>query len=320
MSRHEIPGLSVAVVLDGQLRWSNGYGLADLENFVPAKAATAYRLGSVGKPMTAVAALQLAEQGRLDLDAPVQKVVPSFPEKTWPVTPRQLLAHLGGIRHYAEGEMGNTRHYSSLAEGLELFRNDPLLQQPGTKYVYSTYGYNLLGAAVEGASGMEFTTYLRAKVFEPAGMVDTRADDVFAIIPNRAQGYARNPAGHLSNSGLADTSYKIPGGGLVATAPDVARFAVALQSEVLLPKEALERMFTRQKTTDGKPVGYGLGWTIGQRAGRREVWHTGGQQRVSTILYMQPERRFAIALLTNLEGIGPALLELARQIADLFTR
>lgn len=320
MSRHEIPGLSVSVVLEGQLRWSNGYGLADLENFVPAKAGTVYRLGSVSKPMTAVAVLQLAEQGRLDLDAPIQKAVPSFPEKPWPVTARLLLAHLGGIRHYAEGEMGSTRHYASLAEGLDIFRNDPLLHQPGSKYVYSTYGYNLLGAAVEGASGLEFAEYLRTKVFGPAGMTDTRTDDVFAIIPNRAQGYARTAPGHLSNSGLADTSYKVPGGGLVSTASDVARFAVALQSEILLPKEALERMFTRQKTIDGKPVSYGLGWTIGQRAGHREVWHTGGQQRVSTILYTQPDRRLAVVLLTNLEGIGPALLELARQVSDILLR
>lgn len=320
MSRHEIPGLSVSVVLDGQLRWSNGYGLADLENFVPAKAATVYRLGSVSKPMTAVAVLQLSEQGRLDLDAPIQRAVPSFPEKPWPVTARQLLAHLAGIRHYAEGEMGSTRHYSSLTEGLDLFRNDPLLQQPGAKFVYSTYGYNLLGAAVERASGLEFAEYLKTRVFDPAGMTDTRTDDVFALIPNRAQGYARTAPGHLSNSGLADTSYKIPGGGLVSTAPDVARFAVALQSDVLLPRETLERMFTRQKTADGKLIGYGLGWTIGLRAGHREVWHTGGQQRVSTILYMQPDRRFAVVFLTNLEGIGPGLLELARQVSDILLR
>lgn len=317
MSRLQIPGLSVAVATEGEVRWSQGYGLADLENFVPAKSATAYRLGSVSKPITATAIMQLAETGRLDLDAPIRNYVPAFPEKAWPVTTRQLLAHLGGVRHYAEGEFASTRHYASLEEGLAIFKDDPLLHEPGTKFHYTTYGYNLLGTAVEAASGMSFRDYLRANVFKPAGMERTGPDDVFALIPNRAQGYARDPAGELRNSGLTDTSYKIPGGGLISTAPDVARFAVAFQSGALVQKETVSRMLTRQKTRDGKATGYGLGWFLGERDGRREAWHTGGQQRVSTVLYMQPDRRLAVAILTNLEGIGAPLVDLARRMAGI---
>ena len=100
MSRQNIPGLSIAIVTDNQLRWQGGYGMADVENFVPAKALTVYRIASTSKPLTAVAAMQLAEKGKLDLDAPVQKYAPSFPTKNFPITTRQLLAHLSGIRHY----------------------------------------------------------------------------------------------------------------------------------------------------------------------------------------------------------------------------
>lgn len=316
MSQRAIPGLSAAIVVDRELRWTSGFGLADLENDVAASAETVYRLGSVSKPITATAVLQLWERGALELDGPVQKSCPSYPEKPWPVTARQLLAHLGGVRHYARGEFENTRHYLTLDEGLSIFKDDPLLHEPGTRYLYSTYGYNLLGCAVEGASGRGFVDYLSESVFRPAGMEGARADDVFAIVPNRAQGYVRTGTGYR-NSGLTDTSNKVPGGGIVATARDVARLAVGLQAGVLLRRETLDLMLTPQKTRDGGPTGVGLGLRLGRRNGRREAWHTGAQQRVSTVLYMQPDHGLAVVLLCNLEDAGPALLDLARRVADM---
>ncbi len=149
-------------------------------------------------------------------------------------------------------------------------------------------------------------------------MEQARDDNVFAIIPHRAQGYRRTPAGELQNSPLADTSNKIPGGGLCATALDLARFALALQQGVLLRPETLAQMWTPQKTRDGRETSYGLGWSLSEERGRREVFHTGGQPRVSTLLYLRPQERLAIVLLSNLEGAR--LIGLARQIADLALR
>jgi serine beta-lactamase-like protein LACTB len=315
MARQGIPGLSVAVVTGHRLRWSNGYGLADLENFVPATSATIYRLGSISKTITAVAAMQLVEQGKLDLDAPVQKYVPSFPAKPWPITTRQLLGHLGGIRHYRGNEIESTRHYPRLVDGLAIFQDDPLLDEPGTKFHYTTYGYTLLGCVIESAAGMSYVEYVREKVFKPAGMDQMRPDDVFAIIPHRAQGYHKTRSGELRNSGLADTSYKIPGGGLCSTVEDLAKFAIAVQRGRLVKEETLEQMFSPQKTRDGKSTGYGLGWAIAERSGRKEVVHGGGQQRISTFLYMLPAERCAVALMTNLEDAG--LDNLARKIAEI---
>ena len=171
MSRQNIPALSVAIAIDSRPSWSSGFGMSDLENFVPAKASTVYRLGSISKPITAVAAMQLVEKGKLDLDAPIQKYLPSFPQKPWPITARQLLGHLSGIRHYAGlEEVNSTRHYDDRLTPPQIFQNDPLLFEPGTKYSYSTYGYCLLGAAVEAAADFKFVEYLRRNVFEPAGM------------------------------------------------------------------------------------------------------------------------------------------------------
>jgi len=318
MSAQKIPGLSVSVVSGGELRWSSGFGMADLENDVPATADTVYRLASVSKPITAVAALQLVEQGKLDLDAPVQKYVPAFPAKPWPITTRQLLGHLSGIRHYEEHEMESTRHYAALADALELFQHDPLVHEPGTAYLYSTFGYTLAGVVVEAAAGTTFADYVRKNVFEPAGMATARVDDVFEIIPHRARGYQKGPGGVLQNSGLADTSYKIPGGGLCAAAPDLARFAIALSNGTLVRPESRREMFKSLRTRDGRPTGYGLGWALGRSPrGRHEVYHRGAQQRVTSLLYTQPDRGLAVVLFANLEGVGTAVFALAQSIADI---
>src|SRR5690606_7023688 len=237
MSEHRVPGVSVALVVDGRLQWEDGFGFTDLENFVPARPESVFRLASISKSLTAVAVMQLAEAGKLDLDAPIQTYVPEFPEKQYKVTARDLLRHMAGIRHYRADEIGNTRHYRDMVEALEIFKDDPLLFEPGTRYGYSTYGYTLLGLAVERASGQDFMSYLREHVLEPSGMRRTRDDDLGALIPNRARGYDLED-GRLVNAGLFDPSYKVPGGGIVAPAGDLARLAIALQEGRLLGAES----------------------------------------------------------------------------------
>ena len=124
-----------------------------------------YRLASVTKPITATAVLQLVEAGKVDLDAPIQRYVPAFPEKQWPVTVRHLLSHQSGIRNWTDEEFHNTRHFASIAESLAVFKDDPLLFEPGTRTQYTSLGYNLMGAVVEGVSGKPFLDYLaRARV------------------------------------------------------------------------------------------------------------------------------------------------------------
>lgn len=315
MSAESIPGLSVALVLDGKLVWSNGFGLADLENFVPSKSATVYRLGSISKPLTATAVMELVEQGRLDLDAPIQKHCPSFPAKPWPITTRELLGHLGGIRHYADNFVENTRHYDSVTEGLEIFKNDPLIAEPGTKFHYSSYGYNLLGCVVEGASGENFAAYLTSHVFVPAGMSNMQVDDVFRLIPNRVRGYSKNPDGSVRNSDLMDSSYKIPSGGISSTVVDLAEFALALQSGKLLKPATLEEMWTSQKTRNGQATGYGMGWGIGEFHGLKMVAHSGGQSGTDTDLLLIPSKGFAVAAMCNQEDAS--MSKLTRSITEI---
>ena len=316
MSKQNIAGLSVAVVTDNQLRWSNGYGFADLENFVPAKAGTVYRLASISKSITAVAVMQLAERGKLDLDAPVQKYCPAFPEKQWPVTARHILAHLSGIRHYqSEEEFASTRRYDSISAGLDMFKNDPLLHEPGVKYTYTTFGYSVLGCAVEGASGQKFADFTRDNIFKPAGMDRMRVDSINELIPNRAQGYRRARDGQLRNSDIADNSYKLPGGGFASTVEDLAKLAIAVQTNSILKKETGEQMLTGQKLRDGKETSYGLGWSVQTQNNQKLVGHSGAQQRVSTFLHMIPARAFAMAIMVNVEDTR--LRSLADQITEI---
>jgi len=315
MGRLGIPGLSAAVVTGRELRWTSGYGLADVENGVAATPTTVYRLASVSKPITATAALQLAEKGRLDLDAPIQRYLPSYPEKPWPITSRELLCHQSGTRNWSEVEFHNTRRFPSLADALAPFKDDALLFEPGTRTQYTSLGYTLLGAVIESAAGARFVDALRTAVFEPAGMDSARDDDVFAIVPHRAEGYWRRADGTLLNAPLTDTSNRLPGGGLLASVDDVGRFASALLKGTLLKPETLQMAFAPQPLRSGKATGYGLGWIVGHHAKRREAYHTGGQPEVSTVLYLLPDSGVAVAILADLEGVENGLLDLARQLA-----
>ena len=311
------PGLAVAVMDAGRVVYAKGFGLADVENRVEVSTATRFRTASLAKPLTAVGVLQLHERGAIDLDAPIQRYCAAFPDKPWRVTARQLLGHLGGVRHYGKpGESTGTAHFFTVSESLRLFAADPLLFEPGTKYEYSTYGFSVLGCAIEGASKTSYADYMRTHVFEPAGMANTTVDDVYPVIPNRSRGYFvldqasydRLPAGGKAiaavggvyNAPLHDTSMKIPGGGLLSTPSDLMAFAAALLEGRLLKPDTLRMMWTSQ-SVGGKATGYGMGWGIGTSSGRLIVSHTGNQAGASSVMLIDVEMRRALAIMSNLE-------------------
>jgi serine beta-lactamase-like protein LACTB, mitochondrial len=305
MAASKVPGISAAVVENGEFVWSAGFGMADLENFVPATSETLYRLGSISKPITSTAAMQLWERGKLDLDSPVQRYCPPFPQKQWPITTRELLGHLGGIRHYnsesqTDLEIGNTRHFENGIEaGLRFFANDPLVAQPGSHFHYSTQGYTLVGCAIEGASGEKYADYVRESILAPAGMLQTRADDRLAIIPFRTRFYSKDKSGAVVNAEFLDSSYKVPGGGWLSSAQDMAKFEVAILTNRLIKSVTRDVMWTPQRPSDGSKDGYGLGWGTGTIEGVADVGHGGGQQGTSTFIMMAPERQAGVVVLIN---------------------
>src|SRR5271163_2180937 len=324
LAANSTPGISVAVVQDGELIWSAGFGMADLENFVPATSSTLFRLGSISKPITATAILQLYERGKLDLDAEVQKYCPAFPKKEWTITTRELLGHLGGIRHYNPDGKGDipedsAKHFASMEESLKVFADDALIAKPATKFHYSTYGYTVLGCVLEGAASEKYADYLKENIFEPAGMEETQVDNFFAVIQHRTRWYHKDKSGVVQNAGVLDSSYKIPGGGLISSADDMARFEIAIMANKLVKPATRDLMWTPQKAADGSQNGYALGWATQRKYGLALVEHTGGQQGTSTSIILAPERRAGIVVLANMDNVDSAALstEILKIVLDL---
>lgn len=306
MALDQTPGISIGF-MKGDVVWAKGYGYADLENRLPAKAESAYRLASVTKPMTGIAILQLAEKGKINLDAEVQTYVPYFPKKPWPVTVRQVLGHLGGISHYKNfAQEGHFKDHKSTREAIAVFENFDLVAEPGTRYSYSSYGYNLLGAVIESASGMSYGDYMRQNVWQPLGMTDTRMDDPLDVIPNRVRGYQLID-GKVKNSEFVDISSRFAAGGTRSTVPDLLKFAKGIMEGKLVSSESMNMASASMSTKAGRLTNYGMGWETTPYSGRYMLVHSGGQQETRTLLYILPSRKMALAVGVNFEGANPGV-------------
>jgi CubicO group peptidase (beta-lactamase class C family) len=311
-----IPGFAIAVAVDGRVVWSEAFGYADVEARRAATPATQFRIGSVSKPLTAEAVAQLFESGKLDLDAPVQRYVPSFPDKGMVITTRMVGGHLAGIRHYQGDEFTLNRRFPTVTAGLAVFENDPLVAQPGTRFSYSSYGFNLISAVVEGASGEEFLAYMSRHVFAPLGMTSTAPDKNDSVIPNRTRFYDRDSTGAFVLSQPVDNSYKWAGGGFLSTAEDLVRFGSAHLAPGHLKAATLELLFTPQHTTAGETTPYGIGWFVAtDTLGHRYVYHGGGSVGGTTAFGVDRDSRVVFALVTN---VSDALLDPARAIRLMF--
>lgn len=321
-----IPAISIAVARGGEVVHAAAFGLADVELDVSATPESLFRTASIAKPMTAVAIMRLVEQGKIDLDAPIRDYVEAWPEKHPKITCRQLLAHIGGVRHYKlAAEAAGTRLYPDLESTLELFAEDDLVAEPGTTYRYTTFGYTLLGLAIESVTGKAYLPAMRELVFARAGMKHTTIDSQLRILKGRTRGYRKlsprafeqlpewkreglEPGG-LLNAQLHDTSMKIPGGGLVTTAADLARFGLAMRSGKLVKPETRELMWTPQKTTDGAELRYGLGWQLVTMEEERLAVHGGAQAGTACMLVVFRDSDLVISVMTNMRGAN------VRQIA-----
>lgn len=317
MALDKVPGLSVGF-LKGDFTWAKGFGYSDLENDVPAKPESAYRLASITKTLTAISVLQLVEAGKIDLDAEVQAYVPYFPKKKWPVTVRLLLGHLGGISHYKNYDVeGRIKVPKNTREALAIFQDFDLVAEPGTKYNYSSYGYNLLGAVIEGASGESYGDYIRKNIFKPLGMANSRLDDPVDLIPHRVRGY-RLINGTIKNSEYVDVSSRFAGGGTRSTVVDLLKYANGIMDKKLLKEETWSLMFSSMATREGRFTGYGMGWGVRPWRGHFQVSHGGSQPETRTHILIFPTERFAIAIASNREGLNlmPYVSRLAEFVLD----
>ena len=213
MKQNKVPGMSAAASINGELVLSEGFGFADLENGVPSTKHTKFRIASISKPITATALALLYERGIVDLDTAIQKYLPTFPEKRWKITLRNLASHQAGIRGYNDDEFLSNQHYDSVSNAVDIFRDDTLVFKPGTKYGYSTYGYNLISEIIEAASGTDFLTFAQQNIFDPLNMKSIIADHTDSLISHRSSFYSYSDNGEIINSKFVDISNKWAGGG-----------------------------------------------------------------------------------------------------------
>ena len=292
------PGLSLAVAARGKIVWSVSCGYADLKSRGPVTAHTRFRIGSVSKTLTATALAEYAESARVDLDAPVDRYV-DFPSHGGAITLRRLAGHLAGIRHYdSRAEAVNRRHFASVAATLALFAGDPLVAEPGTRFSYSSYGYDVIGAALERVSGRDFASLMREAVLAPAHMRET----TLATAPRaaRATFYELDDSGGVRVAPPIDLSDRLPAGGFLSTADDLARFGVALTDGTLVGKQTAAMMFRSQRTSAGEETGYGLGFEVHPSPFGLFVGHTGLVDGGTAALAIHVETGTVLALTTNL--------------------
>ncbi len=310
------PGTTVAVAIEDRVVWSAGFGYSNVKRQVPVSSSTQFRIDRVSESLTATALVRLAEEGRLDLDAPVQKYVPAFPEKNYPVTSRQVAAHLGGIPALAPQRLV-ANHCTQPDEALRTFAALPLSRLPGTRYLHSTPGYVLLSAVVAGACGQDFVSCIQERVFKPAAMTATALDNPRTPAPRQAVPYVRGWLSMLAEAPPVDNSCQWGAGGFVSTAEDLARFGLALLRGELVKKESVSLLLAPQKTSTGESTGHGLGWQVGvDSKGRRRLVQSGRTVGGRSVVVLIPDAKLSLALLANVDG--EHLDDHALKIAELF--
>jgi CubicO group peptidase (beta-lactamase class C family) len=310
------PGTTVAVALEDRVVWSAGFGYANVKRQVPVKSTTRFRIDRVSESLTAAALVRLADEGKLDLDAPLQRYLPAFPDKGYPLTPRLLAAHLAGFATSFPPRAA-PRNCSQPEETARALAALPLSRIPGTRYLHSSPGYVLLSAVVAAACGQDFPSCVQEKVLRPAGMTATALEDPRAAPPNSATPYERGWFGMLAAARPVDNSCKWGAGGFVSTAEDLARFGLALLRGDIVKRESLPLLFSPQKSSAGESTGNGLGWQVGvDIAGRRRLVQSGRTVGGRSVVVLVPESRLSVALLANVDG--EHLDDHALKIAELF--
>jgi serine beta-lactamase-like protein LACTB, mitochondrial len=323
-----LPGLSVAVGAGGDIVWAEGFGWADLENHVAVAPDTRFRIGTASTALTSAAVGLLLEKNRVSLDEKIQTYVPEFPEKQWPVTLRQLMGHMAGIRSDGgdEGPLFSVRCERPV-DALPYFKDRSLLFEPGTKYRYSRYGWILMSAAVEAAAKEPFLSFMRSQIFEPLGMDRTGADSAAEPIPDRATFYfprfAADPRYGPDPMRPLDYSCYAGSSAFLSTPSDLVRFAMAINGGKLLQPATVKLLQTSQRLPSGQETGYGLGWDLETvtLAGKqtRAVGHDGdslGGMVASLTTF--PEHQIVVAVTSNISYADT--FGLAVKIAQAFTK
>jgi serine beta-lactamase-like protein LACTB len=336
-----VPGINVAVADEKGIKWAKGFGFANLEHKVPMTESTKMRIGSVAKVITTAALMRLYEKNLITFSRDIRSYVPEWPEKHQKITLAQLTSHTSGVRHYKNDEFFANGDYDSATDSLDIFKNDDLLFEPGTKFSYSTYAWTLISAAMEkAASDTPFKQLIHDQVLVPLNLSETTFDDNDTIILNRQSSYVFSE-GTLINAPEVFNSYKYAGGGFLATPSDVSNFAMAHTHQGYLKQATLNKIFTKQKLSDGSENSFGIGWVIGfersiykakkdKKNGAKNialmkkhpnsVMHSGGSMGGVTMMILCLDHNHSVTVVKNVSNDNSVnVFNLALKTLDLFT-
>ena len=316
-SREDIVGVSITIGLADSILFSKGYGVVDRELKVNTQDYHKFRIYSLSKHITAIAAAKLYEDGLLDLDTPINEFIPFLDEKLHRISTRQLIGHTSGIRSYANEEWQKVSSGVCLTpfESILSFQSDSLLFQPGEQYAYTSFGYVLLSAIIEKVSGKPFMEYLQEELFEPLELnfsLDNadESDDLAA----KPYEYWKDT---MYNARYANNTCKFGGGGFSSSTKDVVLFNQALLHRMLIKEETLEMVFTSMKLNNGEQTNYGFGLQFDtDDKGRKYAWHSGRSRGGRNALVVYPKDKIIVCISANTNGDG--IVEEAESIARSF--
>lgn len=315
MRKQNIPGLSLAVVRNGEIIKAKGYGLANVELNVAATPETIYQSGSIGKQFTATLVMMLVEAGTMSLDDRIGKYIEDASPLWKDITVRHLLTHTSGLSNKLYDHIDMRRDYTE-DELVQQIAALPLDFEPGEKWSYSNPGYVLLGILIHKATGRFYGDLLREKIFGPLGMTTARVLSEADIVPNRAAGYRLVEGAWKNQQWVSPSLNTTADGALYLTVLDLARWDAALYSDKLLKRASLDLMWTPAKLNSGKTKGYGFGWELDEIRGHRIIEHGGGWQGFTAYISRYVDDKLTIIVLTNLAGVYPQ--KIVNGIAGLY--
>lgn len=326
MAANHIPSLSVAVMRDGKVVFSKGYGLSNLELSTPATETTSFAIFSITKTFTAVAVMMLVEEGKISIDKSITDYLKVLPASWSKVTIRHLLTHTSGLPELCDAAAQPCDRADDYTQSqvIGFVRESPFLFGPGTRWEYSNTGFFVLGMLIEKVSGKTYGDFLTARIFTPLGMDRTRMEDYSTVIPNRASGYTwKNGAYH--NALRVSPTLMFSLAGIVSTVTDLAKYDAALYSEKLLRQSTLKEMWTKVVLNDGTTADQGLGFGMTPYKGHRRVGHSGGHAGFATTITRLIDDKVSVVILSNADDEGYAkgsggflISDIANEIASYY--
>ena len=311
LAKKKTPSISVAVVQKGKVIYGKGFGIANLEDQVPATANSVYRIGSITKQFTATMIMQLVKEGKLRVDDPFETILDDMPRAWAKVTVRNLLNHTSGVKSYTEISglfAGDAMKPTNPAGIIKKVADAPLDFEPGTKWHYSNSGYELLGMIIEKLDKRTYAESLSARILTPLGMTNTYFVSENQVVPHRAQGYSNSNVG-FRHSQYLNMDWPYAAGSIESTVLDLAKWDAALYGDSILPQDMLAQMWTATTLADGTPQQYGFGWQFSKSNGVDIVEHGGGIHGFTTQIRRCPTLGITVIVLTNSDSGGdPATL------------